>query len=531
MAKHTHFTVDGKPFYSLGGQVQNTSGYAPKDLERGLAAVHAVGGNTIAVPVYWELIEPEEGVYDLSSVGEVVQACREEGLKLILLWFGTWKNGTMKYAPPYVKADPDRFCRVINEQGERTAVLSSHCKANFDADKAAFCELMAYLRDLDGVEKTVIAVQVENEPGILGGASRDWSPLGDAAMAEPVPAALIAYIQARGCGPVYDVWQGNGAKEAGNWEAVFGDHACEYMTAWSICHYIDAIAAAGKEIYDILMYVNVWLDHNLWNLPGKCVLSGGAVCRVLDIWKCGTRAIDLIAPDNYKADLETYEEVMDFYTRDDNPFYIPESGNTPSNVLGIFRCVAERASIGNHIFGIEKVIREDGSDEPRMLPITKSLRMLSSVLPLINCYTGTGRIHAMLQNPGMESRRLDLGDWMVLCEFGKDGRPTDYLHVDDRNRPDDPGRGLIFQVGDNEFYLVGDAVRCHFNRKIKRGRIPQLMMSHDQQDASVNYAVCTEGRFDENGRFVVNRHRNGDENDFGIWLSQDVGVVHIQLTD
>ena len=41
----------------------------------------------------------------------------------------------------------------------------------------------------------------------------------------------------------------------------------------------------------------------------------------------------------------------------------------------------------------------------------------------------------------------------------------------------------------------------------------------------------TEGRFDDGENYVVNRHRNGDENDFGVWMSEDVGVVHVLLTD
>ena len=117
MKKHTQFIVDGKPFYSLGGQVHNASGYAVKDLARAVQAIHAVGGNTIAIPVYWEIIEPEEDVFDFSLVGEILEYCRQERLKVVFLWFGTWKNGTMKYTPPWVKANPERFHRVLNEGG------------------------------------------------------------------------------------------------------------------------------------------------------------------------------------------------------------------------------------------------------------------------------------------------------------------------------------------------------------------------------------------------------------------------------
>jgi hypothetical protein len=40
-----------------------------------------------------------------------------------------------------------------------------------------------------------------------------------------------------------------------------------------------------------------------------------------------------------------------------------------------------------------------------------------------------------------------------------------------------------------------------------------------------------EGHFDENGAFVVDRRRNGDETDHGVWVETDVGVVHVVLCD
>ena len=533
MAKHTQFMVDGKPFFSLGGQVHNACAHHAGEIEDGIAGVKAIGGNTLAVPVHWEIIEPQEGLFDFSSVGDIIGRCRSAGLKLILLWFGTWKNGTMKYTPAWVKEDRKRFRRVQNETGFETSVLSSHCQATFEADKRAFCQLMAYIRDVDAVQKTVIGVQVENEPGIEGGTARDWSELGNAAMAEKVPDQLIAFIEKRGKGPVYDCWQACGAVHDGDWTAVFGDNACEYMTAWSIASYIDDIAAAGKAIYDVLMYVNVWLDYNLWQLPGKCVLSGGAVTRVLDIWKCRTRAIDLIAPDNYKLDRETYETINTAYAREDNPYYCPESGANMPNIRGIFRAIAELGSIGHHYFGIDVLCpRLIGNQKPEARQMMKSMKMVSAVLPLIEKYRGSGKIYAVTQNTGRDSQCYTFGDWMCLVEFGKGLRPTDYMHLEDRNEvASEPGRGLVFQVGEKEFYLVGDGMTCHFNRTVKGGRIPQLLMSHDFQATNANYSVCEQGWFDAQGNYVADRCRNGDENDFGVWLSADVGVVHIRMAD
>jgi hypothetical protein len=45
----------------------------------------------------------------------------------------------------------------------------------------------------------------------------------------------------------------------------------------------------------------------------------------------------------------------------------------------------------------------------------------------------------------------------------------------------------------------------------------------------VGYVSVEEGRFDADGIFVVNKRRNGDEVDFGVWADADVGVVRAKL--
>jgi len=533
MSKHTHFEVDGKPFYSLGGQVHNASAYAVKDLVRAVKAVHAVGGNTIAIPVYWEIVEPQEGVFDFSLVGEIIEYCRAEDLRVVFLWFATWKNGTMKYSPVWVKEQPERFRRVLNQEGQPTTVLSSHCKANFEADKRAFEQLMTFIRDFDGQQKTVIGIQVENESGIIGDATRDFSELGDAAMAEPVPAQVIDFVAKHPEGWVYKVWQENGCKREGDWETVFGPFfGAEYMTAHSIATYIDAIAAAGRAIYDTVYYTNVWLDFNTWNVPGMSYPAGGACTRTLDIWKAVTPNIDFISPDNYKPDVETYHHLMATYARDDNPLHVPESGHTPANVRGMMRTIAEHDSIGNHIFGIERIFMNDGSFRPEMIPIRNTMRMISAALPLVNGYHGTGKIRAITQNAGMASRLVKLGAWEALVQFGKpvNMQATDYLHKGTDDGDHELGRALVFCVSDDEFYFVGQNMVLHFDRPVKQGRLNPLQMTDFTQTRSVNYSICTEGHF-EGDTYVVDRHRDGDENDFGLWLTPDVGVVHVKLCD
>ena len=95
----------------------------------------------------------------------LLASARRHGIKLILLWFATWKNGVMDYPPEWVKTNPQRFKRVISSTGKGIWGLSPHCQANLEADKKAFTAFCSYLKDKDSIKRTVIGLQIENEPG------------------------------------------------------------------------------------------------------------------------------------------------------------------------------------------------------------------------------------------------------------------------------------------------------------------------------------------------------------------------------
>ena len=109
----------GKKVFVVGGQAHNSSSYGAS-VDEACAVVRAVGGNTVEIPVYWENIEPKEGQFYFGDVEQIYHKVRENGLYLIVLWFGTWKNGTCKYAPSWVKLDGRRFHRVVAENGRRS---------------------------------------------------------------------------------------------------------------------------------------------------------------------------------------------------------------------------------------------------------------------------------------------------------------------------------------------------------------------------------------------------------------------------
>src|SRR5205823_2850146 len=154
--------VDGQPYLILGGQVHNSSGW-PSELPavwKSLAELHA---NTVEAPVYWEQMEPQEREFNWGNVDAIVKGAREHNLRVVLLWFGTWKNGNMHYAPQWIKADTKRFPRVIRPDGEPIDVLSPLSRHTLNADKMAFVALTRHLKQIDGEQHTVILIQLENE--------------------------------------------------------------------------------------------------------------------------------------------------------------------------------------------------------------------------------------------------------------------------------------------------------------------------------------------------------------------------------
>jgi len=180
---------DGRPALLLGGQVHNSSSSSRPSIAESFAHVRRMKGNTVLAPVSWALLEPEEGTFDLTLVDAMLEAARANELRLVLLWFGAFKNAASTYAPGWVRADVDRFPRAV-AQGQEKAhftypgampkpVLTVFSPELLDADRRAFVRFMEHLTDVDP-DHTVVMVQVENEVGLLRD-SRDRSPEAEAA--------------------------------------------------------------------------------------------------------------------------------------------------------------------------------------------------------------------------------------------------------------------------------------------------------------------------------------------------------------
>ncbi|KQV59570.1 hypothetical protein ASC95_28035 [Pelomonas sp. Root1217] len=494
----TQLVVNDKPYLIVGGQVHNSSSGSPEYFDRTVSKLARLHANTVFAPVTWELLEPVEGSYDFGQLEHMVRTARKHRVKLVVLWFGSWKNGVSQYAPAWVRRDTVRFPRAHNAEGRPMSALSTFGPQSRDADKAAFTAMMKHLRKIDAQDNTVILVQVENEVGLFE--SRDHRPEAKAAFAEQVPQPLMDYLighKGRLAPHLEELWQRNGRKERGSWAEVFGatKDGDEIFMAWHYASYINGIAAAGKAVYDIPLYVNAWLAGN--DQPGQFP-SGGPVHRVIDVWKVAAPAISICAPDIYA---NNFKDVTAAYHRADNPLFIPETHADvwfkPSAVdqhqaaRNIFWAFAHHDAISFAPFGLEGQA-VDG-------PIAKSFKLVSQLRPLILQFQGTGRMAGILQTEepkttqegvkeatgAQSSREIALGGYTAHVSYSP-------VSADER------AYGLIINTAPDEFLIAGDGLVVGFSAKQRE----------------VGLAEIWEQVF-VNGRWVNGRRLNGDQTNQG----------------
>jgi beta-galactosidase GanA len=116
--------VDDKPFIILGGELGNSSFTSLEYMEPIWPKLRTMNMNTVLAPVYWELIEPSEGRFDFELFDQLINEARNNHLKVVLLWFGSWKNSMSSHAPSWVKKNQARFPRIKDDKGISHEILT-----------------------------------------------------------------------------------------------------------------------------------------------------------------------------------------------------------------------------------------------------------------------------------------------------------------------------------------------------------------------------------------------------------------------
>jgi beta-galactosidase GanA len=478
--------VDGQPFLILGGQAHNSSGW-PGMLPNIWQSIETMHANTLEVPIYWEQIEAQQGKFDFSLIDTLLIQARARDKHLVLLWFATWKNGSNHYMPEWMKLDSNKYPNLTGKNWQLVDSPSPHIKAAMEADAKAFKAVMAYLEKADP-QHTILMVQVENEPGAWGSV-RDYSPEAQKLFEGQVPSKLLNPDVLKALNKT--------VVTKGTWTEVFEKDADEYFHAYSVASYIEQVAAAGKAVNSLPLYVNVALRDPLGNPSANTYESGGPTDNVIPIWKAAAPSIDLLAPDIYMPESEKALKIIELYDRPDNALFVPEIGSGEKYVRYFYPALAH-GGIGFSPFGIDDngLGETKAETETRLAYIAQEYAMAAPMLKELAQWSFEGKIKSVVEREDHGEQTINLGSWQATISFGTSNRAANPSET----RPF--GKAMIVQLGENEFVLIGTF--CHFTFK----------PVGTNEGKAWQYLKVEEGQF-ENGTFKKLRIRNGDETDWG----------------
>jgi len=509
--KSIKLIVDDKPMLLISGELRNSASstlpYAGLALDR----CKKLGLNSVIATISWEEFEPTEGTYDYTLIDGLIKQAKSRDLKLVIIWFASFKNGKMTYAPAWVKKNTDRFPRVLSAkhesgnrkespdvfnrfkgQKEHKRTLSPVFKETWEADAKAFAMLMRRIKQVDK-NHTVVMVQVQNEAG-LQDVALDQQPESLRKFESEIPKILFDYLQVNQktlTPELAKAWSENGHKLEGNWTQVFGELAHDTFAAWQVASFMEEVTAAGKAEYNLPMFYNAWVKLH-GDEPGDYP-TGGPIHTMLDIYRCASPSIDLLAPDLY---VSSFKEYCIAYRHPGNALLIPECRLNEDAIAKAYWAFASENAIGFAPFGIEEA--------PTDTNLTEGYRVLRQLQPLIIDAQGTDRIRGFYRQDFPESKVVNVGTWSFSAgELEKPDASEVHFKMGkykftlqhNKKIKNTPSYGLMIQIAEDEFLVTGKNIILHWDT--------------DALNQKADTLSIIQGEY-ENGKWVTQRRLNGD---------------------
>lgn len=504
--------VEDRPFLVRGGELHNSSSSNLEYMDQNVwPFLKGLNMNTVVLPVAWETIEPQEGNFDFSIVDGLINQARRENMKLVILWFGLWKNSESHYVPMWVKKDAQLYFRAEDAKGCRINTISPFCEAAVKKDAQAFARLMEHIRNVDEKENTVIFMQIENEIGVLN-TERDFCEKAQNLYEKAVPEDIKNLFRED---PVF-----NANMDGQCWEEVFGEYASELFMAWGYANAVETIASEGMKQYPLPMYANAWLEQHPWR-PGTYP-CGGPVIKMKKMWKHCAPSLFTLSPDIY---VSYVPDVMDEYTAPDNPLFVPEVRKDPGSVSYLLYAFGHNNAIGVSPFGIEDLnvapenlkkpplfllmalnIDMSAMDCSKTAPyLAKTYELIGQMEPIYFQYRNTPHLKAFVKHGDSDDGILlsfEKYDIVVSYDRKEEGKPV--------------AAGIVYEINESKFLFTG----MSYSFKI----YPKLGVRSE-----VIIGEAREGRI-ENGEFISGRVLNGDER-MDIRLGHMPGAMMVEVYD
>lgn len=516
----------------LGGELSNSAATSVSDIEKVLPRMKTLGLNTVLVPVYWEFLEPVEGQMDFTLVDRTIDVARQQGLKIVPLWFGAWKNSMSCYAPAWFKLDVKRFPRAVTAEGKPLEIASCFSDHVLQADLKAFSALMQHIAEKDPRRDVVIMIQIENEIGMLESA-RDHSPLAEKAYKQPVPQALLKALSIKRQGP---------------WAEVFGtdDYADEKFMAWHYACYVEHLAQAARRIHDMPLYVNAAMNSR-GRKPGEYP-SAGPLAHLADIWKAGAPDIDILAPDIYDTGFKSWASQYAMPSRPQdggkvkNRLFIPESRCCANSGVRALYAFGEHQALGFSPFAIDQASpKETGS-------VTQAYHLLREIFSLTSHHSPLAtQSWGLLFDQEDRERIIDDNGVLITCRHYFT-LPWDARATDGSTWPE--GGAMLIRLGKYDYLLAGSGVVIDFKTRTEKQQEQQKELGEDGfaeaggnrsgfsvlgsqfSGSRLGLLSVDEVDVDHQGQMHFLRRHNGDQSHQGRHARISVGewkMLHIQL--
>ncbi|MBR5687268.1 MAG: DUF5597 domain-containing protein [Prevotella sp.] len=528
-------TVAGRPMLILGGELSNSAATCVTDIDSVMPRMARLGLNTVLVPAQWDLTEPEEGHFDFTLIDRTIQKARENGFKVIFLWFGAWKNSMSCYAPLWFKKDTKRFPRAMTRQGKPLEIASAFSENVFQADHRAFKALMEHIAHIDANDHTVIMMQIENEIGMLEDA-RDHSPEADRQFKGQVPEELISFLK-KHQKDLHPSMRDKFSGKSGTWTEVFGDdiYTDEIFMAYHYAKYVERLAKTAREVYDMPLYVNAAMNSR-GRQPGEYP-SAGPLAHLKDIWHCAAPDVDILAPDIYDTGFKGW---VTQYALPDNPLFIPETRCCANSGVRALYAFGEHHAIGFSPFAIDQAPDRDTQ------PVTAAYDLLRQLAPVISRHQGKDSMRGVLFDQDDKESVIIDGDLTLTCRHNFT-LPWDSRATDGSTWPE--GGAIIIRQAPDDYLIAGSGVVVVFQKTTEKAQTEQKSLGEDgfadaggdmsktQQSQRftgkrVGIGYVDEVAIDAQGQLQYLRRENGDQDHQGRHARISVGdykILHVKL--